>query len=304
MSADSMTWRVRATAQTSVISYAVADEGLAGGTSTAQPAMSSHLARPSRELTCRRLSLRSASRRRSVSCASRSSDAFRRLSSASRSLASGEGRALVGAVDGRRREPEVALRMPPPLLRLCGGESEPNAGVDDGVGTDQLEPDAADETLARESCETSGGGVNRVELCDAPPPEAVELAPGERGPNVPAELVADRVWSSSDSPPTRLASGSIDGLRFLAAAEAAATTSLAGDTVGVTSVLPRMRAGEGGMPDDVPLSVDRVDRFVVVRSRLSSRSDLTALMLVWAPTVRFETRRERTSSPWASRSIR
>jgi hypothetical protein len=93
-------------------------------------------------------------------------------------------------------------------------------------------------------------------------------------------------------------------LRFLTAAEAATTASLAGDVAGVTTVLPRTTAGEGGMPDDVPLSVDRVDRFVVVRSLLSSRRDRTALMFVWAPTVRFEMRRERTSSPCASRSIR
>ena len=153
--------------------------------------MSSHLARPSRVLICRRLSRRSASRRRSVSCASRSSTALSRLSSRSRSLASGEGSVLVGAVDGRRREPDVALRMPP-ALSPCWGESEPKAGVDDGVWSDQLEPDAADETLARESDEMSAGGVGRGEIC-VPPPEFVELAPGERGPKVPVELVTERV---------------------------------------------------------------------------------------------------------------
>lgn len=251
----------------------------AARTSTAQPAMSSHRARPSRVLTCRRLSRRSASRLRSVSCVSRSSTALSRPSSASRSLASGDGNAAVGAVDGRRREPDVALRMPP-ALRLCGAESEPNAGIDDGVLSDQLEPDAADEVLVREPDEKSGGGVGRVGM-DAPLPEAVELAPGERGPKVPTELVTECVWSSSDSPPTRLASGSIDGSRFLMAAEAATTASLAGDVVGgVARVFPRLGAGEGGMQADAPLSVDRVDRFVVVRSRLSSRSDRTALMLV------------------------
>lgn len=271
--------------------------------------MSSQRARPSRLLACRRLSLRSASRRFSVSAARRSSTERTLTSSCSRSLASEPTPAPVGAVDGRRREPDGDLRMLP-----CAGESEPNAAVagtagSDGVWIDQLEADALDDTLPRDSDDTSGGGVGRggggcagsggmgddgaAEEIDG----AVDCVDDRLGPNVPEALVADRASepSSSDSPPTMLESGSTDALRRR-------LPSVLGEALSASLPVARRTAGEGGTL--VLLSTDRVDLPVDVRSRDISSSDRTALMLVCAPTVRLDTRRPSTSSPWSSRSTR